>query len=237
MTPDPSPHSRVIVHLMVPVHPIADLDPTQPLRLAVLISGGGTTMANLADLARAAKLNARIDLVLSSRPNVPGLQRAAALGIATAVVPRSDYNSPEAFSRDVFARARESGAQLVVLGGFVSLLVIPSDFAHRVVNIHPALLPAFGGHGMYGRHVHEAVLARGCKVTGCTVHFADSTYDTGPIILQATLDIADDETPDTLARRVQALERQVYPQAIQLIAQGRVTIDASRTRIAPSTPV
>jgi phosphoribosylglycinamide formyltransferase 1 len=216
-----------------PLNPILNRNPSQPLRLAVLISGGGSTMQNIADHIRDGRLHARIDLVLSSRPNVRGLERAAALGVPTAVVARKDHSDTAEFSKLVFARVRDSGAELVALAGFMSLLVIPPDFVHRVINIHPALLPAFGGHGMYGHHVHEAVLARGCKLTGCTVHFADPTYDTGPIILQRACEVRDDDTPDTLAARVQALERQAYPQAIGLIAAGKVTIEGARTHIAP----
>jgi folate-dependent phosphoribosylglycinamide formyltransferase PurN len=113
------------------------------------------------------------------------------------------------------------------------LLEIPDDFETRVLNVHPALIPAFCGKGMYGHHVHAAVLAYGAKITGCTVHFANAKYDEGPIILQAAVPVLDDDTPDTLAERVQAKERELYPQAIQLIAEGRVKVEGRKVRIRP----
>jgi phosphoribosylglycinamide formyltransferase-1 len=204
----------------------------------VLLSGGGSTMQNLADRIRLGELHARIVVVISSNAKAYGLERAAKLKIPNFVVPRKGHDAPAEFSDLVFDLVRDADADLVVLAGWMSLLAIPDDFRGRVVNIHPALLPAFGGEGMYGHHVHEAVLAHGCKITGCTVHFADAAYDTGPIILQRTCEVLEIDTPDTLAARVQMVERLAYPQAIELIAQGRVRLDAShgrRVRIEPST--
>ena len=151
------------------------------------------------------------------------------------LVDRSQYCSPSDFSNVVFEGIRSSGADLVCLAGFLSMLVIPDEFTGRVLNIHPALLPAFGGKGMYGTHVHKAVLASGCKVSGCTVHFADQTYDTGPILLQRTCPVQEDDTPQSLAARVFKQECLAYPEAIGLIADGRVVIEPPRTVIKPST--
>ncbi|MEX0655449.1 MAG: phosphoribosylglycinamide formyltransferase [Phycisphaeraceae bacterium] len=204
-----------------------------PIRLAVLISGGGTTMQNLADLIHAGQLNARITAVISSSDKAAGLQRASALKLPSFVVPRKAYDTAEAFSDDLFRLIRDAHADLVCLAGFLSLITIPDDYTHNVLNIHPALLPAFGGEGMYGRHVHQAVLDTGCKVTGCTVHFADNEYDRGPILIQRTCPVAEDDTPETLAARVADQEKLAYPEAIRLIADGRVTIEGRRTRIAP----
>ncbi|MCI0703467.1 MAG: phosphoribosylglycinamide formyltransferase, partial [Planctomycetia bacterium] len=121
---------------------------------------------------------------------------------------------------------------LVCFAGWLHLLPIAPDFHHKVLNIHPALLPAFGGKGMYGHHVHEAVLNYGAKVSGCTVHFADDTYDTGPILVQRAVPVKEEDTPDTLAARVFAAECEAYPEAIRLIAEGRVTVQGRRVIIS-----
>lgn len=208
-----------------------------PIRLAVLISGRGTTMVNLARRIDAGELDARISVVIASNDTAaaPGLERARDHGLPAFAVPRKGYDSVEAFSEHIFGLVRDAKADLVCMAGFLSLIRIPDDYAHNVINIHPALLPAFGGQGMYGRHVHEAVLDAGCKVTGCTLHFADQEYDRGPILIQRTCCVADDDTPQTLAARVAEQEAEAYPEAIGLIAAGRVTIEGRRTRVAPAT--
>ena len=203
-----------------------------PMRLAVLISGSGTTMQHLAERINAGELDATLSLVIASNERAGGIARAEALGLPAFVVPRKGYDAAADFSDHIFSLVREAGADLVCMAGFLSLLPIPDDYAHNVLNIHPALLPAFGGQGMYGHHVHEAVLTAGCKVTGCTVHFADQQYDRGPILVQRACPVRDDDTADTLAARVQAEERIAYPEAIRLIAQRRVTIEGGRTRVA-----
>ena len=194
------------------------------MRLAVLLSGGGTTLQNLAECITRGELNAQITLVVSSNPEAYGLTRAKNLGLPAAIVSRKAYKTTAEFSDVVFGQIRAARAELVCLAGFLSLLKIPDDFAHRVINIHPALLPNFGGKGMHGHHVHEAVIAAGCKVSGCTVHFADQTYDTGPIILQRECPVLPDDTPETLAKRVFEQECIAYPEAIRMIADGRVKI-------------
>lgn len=216
----------------MPDDTISVSDPSQtPIRLAVLLSGGGTTMVNLADRIAGGTLHAKINVVIASNDKAQGIQRAAELKLPNYVVPRKAYDSTDAFSEQVFGLIRDAGADLVCLAGFLSLLTIPDDFAGKVINIHPALLPAFGGKGMHGRHVHEAVLEHGCKVSGCTVHFADQTYDTGPIIAQRACPVLDDDTPDTLAARVFEQECEAYPEAIGLIASGRLKLDGRRTRL------
>ncbi|MFW6060228.1 MAG: phosphoribosylglycinamide formyltransferase [Phycisphaeraceae bacterium] len=202
-----------------------------PLRLAVLISGAGSTMLNLAERIDAGTLSAEIGVVIASNDRAAGLARAEERGLPAFVVPRKAYDSPEPFSEHIFDLVRDAGADLVCLAGFLSLIRIPDDYLHNVLNIHPALLPAFGGQGMYGRHVHEAVINTGCKVTGCTLHFADNEYDRGPILIQRTCPVHDDDTPESLAVRVAEQEAQAYPEGIQLIADGRVTIEGRRTRI------
>lgn len=207
----------------------------KPLRLAVLISGGGRTLENIVEAIRRDELHATVTTVISSRPGVFGLTRAAKLGIAASVVERKAFNSPSEFSDVIWQRIRQAGADVVCLCGFLSLITIPPDFMGKVINVHPALLPSFGGKGMYGHHVHEAVIAHGCKLSGCTVHFADDSYDTGPILVQRSCEVLEDDTPDTLASRVFEEECIAYPQALKLLAQGRVIIKGSRTRIAPRT--
>jgi len=204
-----------------------------PLRLAVLISGSGRTLQNFIDLIRAGRLPARIVHVISSRDEVLGLQRARDAGIATTVITRKG-KTLEAFSDRITAVLDESQAQLVCMAGFLSLYVIPDKYQGRVMNIHPALLPAFGGKGMYGDKVHQAVLDAGCKISGCTVHFADNQYDHGPIIVQRTVPVLEDDDVHSLADRVFQQELIAYPQAIELFAEGRLRIDGRKVRILPA---
>ena len=203
-----------------------------PLRIAALISGGGRTVENVAQAIAADRLDARVVTVISSRPGAFGLERARKLGLPAHVVERKAYSTTADFSTAIWDLVRHAEADLVCLMGFLSLINIPDDYADSVVNIHPALLPSFGGKGMFGHHVHEAVLAAGCKVTGCTVHFADQTYDTGPIIVQRTCPVLEDDTPDTLADRVFEQECQAYVQALQLIAADRILRRGRRVRIS-----
>jgi formyltetrahydrofolate-dependent phosphoribosylglycinamide formyltransferase len=206
---------------------------TQPLRLAVLLSGSGTTLQNLLDQAAAGRLPARVVQVVSSRADAYGLTRAAAAGVPTAVVERKSCASREDFSQRIFDLCRASGAGLVCMGGFLQLVQIPDDYAGRVMNTHPALIPAFCGKGYHGRAVHEAVLAAGVKLSGCTVHFADNEYDHGPIVLQRAVPVLDDDTPESLAARVFAEECAAYPEAIRLFAAGRLRIEGRRVRVLP----
>ena len=202
-----------------------------PIRLAVLISGGGTTLQNFIDRIADGRMRAEIALVISANPKAFGVERARKAGLQTEVIRREDFDSVENFSAAIFGCCREVEADLVTFGGFLKLLRIPPDFAGRVMNIHPALLPAFGGKGMYGQHVHEAVLESGARVSGCTVHFVDDHFDHGPIILQRTVPVLDDDTPETLAARVFEQECEAYPEAIRLFATGWIVIDGSRARI------
>ena len=201
------------------------------IRIAVLISGGGTTLENLATRVGDGSLQAQIVSVISSNPGAYGLERAKNHGLPASVVDRRAAADVESFSAGVWGVVERSGAELVCLAGFLCLLRIPERWSNRVVNIHPALLPSFGGKGMYGLHVHRAVIEAGCKVSGCTVHYCDSTYDTGPIILQRCCPVLEDDTPEALAERVAKEERIAFPDAINLIAAGRVRVDGRRTRI------
>ena len=198
-----------------------------PARLAVLISGGGTTLKNLIDRIGAGTLPARIERVVCSRPDAAGIAHATAAGIGVHIVDRKAFDDVAGFSRAVFEKIG-AGVDLVCLAGWLSLLEVPAGYAGRVMNIHPALLPSFGGRGMYGRRVHQAVLDSGCTVSGCTVHFVDEGYDTGPIILQRTCPVLDDDTPQTLAHRVFEEEKQAYPAAITLFQQRRLRLEGRR---------
>jgi len=212
---------------------------TRPIKLAILLSGGGTTLKNIVDRISKGSLYAQAVCVIASHESARDKALRKVLDIDVKLLARRDHQTDGEFdvsgySGAVFQMIRESGAELVCLCGFLTQLVIPDDFAGRVINIHPALLPSFGGHGMYGHHVHEAVLAAGCKVSGCTVHYADQTYDTGPIIVQMTCPVEEDDDVDSLAARVFELECHAYPQAIQLIGQGHVQVVDGRTYITPT---
>jgi phosphoribosylglycinamide formyltransferase-1 len=208
----------------------------KPLQLAVLLSGGGTTLQNLIDVIAAGQLNAQIKLVIGSRPELGGLTRAADAKIMNFVVDRRRFEDCARFSKQVFSLCQDAQVDLICLGGWLCLLDVPAEFSAKTMNIHPALLPSFGGKGMYGQHVHEAVLAYGCKVSGCTVHFVDSTYDSGPIILQRTCIVEETDTPQSLAARVFAEEKLAYPEAIRLFQQKRLKIEGRTVRVLPEAP-
>ena len=207
--------------------------PSSPLPVAVLISGGGTTLRNLLRRIDSGTLNVRVCLVVSSAPDAAGLTYAHEANIPTAVICRADHPTTETFSESIFAACRDAKVELVVMGGFLKKVCIPEDFANRVMNIHPSLIPAFCGRGYYGRRVHQAVLDYGAKISGCTVHFVDNEYDHGPIILQRAIDIEPDDTAETLAARVFAIECEVYPEALYLYSAGRIEISGRQVRVRP----
>lgn len=202
----------------------------QPLPVAVLISGGGTTLRNLLQEVGAGTLEIDIRLVISSAADARGLTFAAEAGVPSLVVRQKSCATPEAFRDAIFGPCRNAGVELVVMGGFLKHVLIPPDFQDRVMNIHPALIPSFCGQGFYGHHVHQGVLDYGCKVSGCTVHFVDNDYDHGPIILQRTVPVLDDDTPATLAARVFEQECVAYPEAIRLFAAGQLRVVGRRVR-------
>ena len=202
-----------------------------PIRLAAFISGGGTTVLNFLKEIRDGKLSAEIPLVISSRRDCSGVQRMQEAGLRCEIIRPKDFASVEEFSEKAFALCREVNADLVTLAGFLSLIHVPEDFQNRVMNIHPALIPSFCGHGFYGHHVHEAVVRRGVKVSGCTVHFSDNEYDHGPIILQRTVSVDSTDTADDVAARVFQEECIAYPEAIRLYAEGRLSLESRRVHI------
>jgi len=204
------------------------------LNLAVLLSGSGRTLENFQQAIMAGRLNARVVVVVSSKEDAYGLVRARQHGLAAVAVPRRSYLDPQAFNEAVNAVLAHYPIDLVILAGFLSLYEPPPALLGRVMNMHPALLPAFGGKGFYGNRVHRAVLESGVKLSGCTVHFADACYDHGPIVLQAAVPVEDDDTVTSLAARVFAAECTLYPQAIQLFAENRLRVEGRRVRILPA---
>jgi formyltetrahydrofolate-dependent phosphoribosylglycinamide formyltransferase len=204
----------------------------------VLISGSGRALKNFIDLAVEGQLLIDIRLVISSSATAGGLRFAEQTGIPTRVIRREEFEKGtagnNAFGTAVFDACRAAGVDIVAMAGFLKLAPVPDDFAGRVVNIHPALIPSFCGPGMYGHRVHQAVLDAGVRVTGCTVHFVDNVYDHGPIIWQQPVPVFDDDTDDTLAKRVFEVEKEAYPQVLKLLAAGRIKLDAGRVTILKS---
>jgi phosphoribosylglycinamide formyltransferase-1 len=187
------------------------------MRLAVLLSGSGRTLENLLEWIAAGRLAASVETVVSSRANVRGVRIAERAGVPVTVLPPAG-RPVDAWSDEIFAACRTAGADLIVMAGFLHLIRIPADFTGHVINIHPSLLPAFGGKGFHGMHVHRAVIDRGCTVSGCTVHLVDDEYDHGRILLQKPVPVLPDDTPESLAARVFAAECQALPEAITRIA-------------------
>lgn len=200
------------------------------MSIVVCLSGQGRSLDNLVQSLRPSG-SAVIRGVIASRPDAGGLAVAASHAIEALTVVSRDYATPESLGEAVFGQAERWNADLVVLAGYLSLVSIPARMCNRVINIHPALLPAFGGQGMYGRHVHQAVLDHGCKISGCTVHFASNEYDAGPIILQATCPVKPADHPGKLAARVFGLECKALPKAVELLAAGRVIEWQGRTLV------
>jgi phosphoribosylglycinamide formyltransferase-1 len=203
-----------------------------PIRLAVCVSGQGTTLQNLIERIRAQRLLAEVVQVVASRPRIGAIARAEAAAIPLALASYNSRSRAE-FSASVFDPIRRSESDLVILGGFLSLLQIPADYKGRVINVHPSLIPAFCGKGFYGSKVHEAVLEAGVKLTGCTVHFVDNDYDNGPIIVQRAVPVQHGDTADTLAARVYKEECRALPEAISLYAEGRLLIEGRRVQVKP----
>lgn len=189
------------------------------MNIAVFISGSGTTLRNLIQKREQGKLAANIGLVISSSPTAGGLQYAEQSGIPHLVVDAKQHRTPQAFSQLAFEACRKQQLSWVILGGFLRRLQIPQDYSHRVINIHPSLIPAFCGHGYYGSKVHQAVIDYGCRLSGCTVHLVDDEYDHGPILAQAAVPVLPQDTSADLAARVFAVECELYPQVINRLAQ------------------
>lgn len=199
------------------------------VRIGVLVSGGGTNLQQLIDAQAAGKLGGgEIVTVISSKPGVFALERAKKAGIETVTLSRKEYPDVEAYSQALIAALQEREVELVVLSGFLTITSnsFVQAFPDRIMNVHPALLPAFGGKGYYGLHVHEAVLERGVKLTGATVHFANEVCDGGPIILQKAVEVLEGDTPEILQKRVmEEAEWKLLPRAVELFCQGRLSVE------------
>ncbi len=201
------------------------------LKIAVLLSGSGTTLENFFARIDDGYLDAEVACVISSLTDAYGLERARKRGVPTAVFPRKKYRSLAEYSSAVFGEIDRYDVELIVMAGFMVMIEIPERYIGRVVNVHPSLIPALCGKGMYGHMVHEAAIERGVKLSGCTVHFVDNEYDHGPIILQKAVAVEPEDTADTLADRVQAAEREAYPEAVKLFAEGRLKIEGHVVRV------
>ena len=199
------------------------------LNIAVLVSGGGTNLQALIDSEKRGEIiNGTISLVISSKPDAYALERAKNAGIPSWVLLRKQYAASEDYDRALINLLREYQIDLVVLAGFMTIISdrVIASYRNRIINVHPALLPSFGGKGYYGLHVHEAVLARGVKVTGATVHFVNEVCDGGPIILQKAVDVKEGDTPEVLQRRVmEEAEWILLPQAVSLFCQGKLSVE------------
>ena len=201
------------------------------LRLGVLISGGGTTLQNFLDEIEAGRLDAEVAVVISSSGKAYGLERARKHDVPTEVIRRKGFAGPEEYGVAIAEVLDRYEVELVTMAGFLKLWRIPERYQGRVLNIHPALIPAFCGLDFYGHRVHEAVVETGAKVSGCTVHFADNEYDTGPIIIQRTVPVTYEDGPDEVAERVFEQECIAYPESIRLFAEGRLKIVGRRVEI------
>lgn len=204
-----------------------------PLRIAGLISGGGRTLINILDQIDAGKLNASVQLVIASRGEIEGIKRAKDRGLEVNIIRKRDYDSEELMHDAITDALDEKRIDLVCLCGYLRWFRIDENFRGRVINIHPALLPDFGGQGMHGLSVHRAVLEANRRVSGCSVHFVDEHYDQGPVILQRACPVLENDSEDTLAARVFELECLAYPQAIRLYAAGQLSVEDKRVVISP----
>ena len=204
------------------------------LNIAVLVSGSGTNLQAIIDAVEDGRIDGRIAAVIASRPGVYALERARRAGIPTQVVERRQFDAPGDFDAALLQALRGAHAELVVLAGFLSILgpAVIRAYPDRIVNIHPSLIPAFCGKGYYGLKVHEAVLRRGVKVTGATVHLVNDVPDGGPILLQKAVAVEPGDTPETLQRRVmEEAEWQLLPRAVALLCQGAVTVTDGKAEI------
>lgn len=204
-----------------------------PLRIAALVSGQGrgSNLGALLDACDSGAIPGRVVRVIGARTDAPALERAGKAGIPVSVVSPRKYEADEAGYAEALLRIlKQASPGLICLAGYLRKLPLPvlTAYSGRVMNVHPALLPLFGGKGMYGEHVHRAVLESGMKVTGCTVHFVDEQYDTGPIIVQRTAPVLDEDTPATLAARVLVEEHQAYVHAVRCFAEGRLRVEGRR---------
>jgi len=204
-------------------------------KIAVFVSGGGTNLQALIDAEKAGNLgNGKISLVVSSKPGVYALERAGQNGIASVVLPRKEYDSIAAYSKALADTVEEAGCELIVLAGFLTIFdeQVYERFPNRILNVHPALIPSFCGKGFYGLHVHEAALEKGVKVSGATVHIVTPECDAGPIVLQKAVEVRQDDTPETLQKRImEQAEWKILPEAVRLFCEDRIIVENNKVYI------
>jgi phosphoribosylglycinamide formyltransferase-1 len=201
-------------------------------RIGVLVSGGGSNLQAIIDSIEDGRLEAKIALVISNKPGAFALERAARHGIPSVVIDHREFSTASDYTRAILDSLVQRQVDLVCLAGFLRILdrLLIEAYPNRVLNIHPALLPAFGGKGMYGHHVHEAVIASGAKYSGATVHMVTSETDVGPIIIQEIVKVSDDDTPESLAEKVLKIEHRIYPEAIKLVLEERIVVQGMRVK-------
>ena len=202
-------------------------------RIAVLCSGGGTNLQALIDAVEAGEIDGQIVLVLANASKAFALERARKHGIPAEFVSKKQAGSDEAFNGIILQKLKDAQVDLVVLAGYLPILgrQVVRAYEHRIINIHPALIPAFCGFGMYGNHVHEAVLAYGAKISGATTHFVDEQVDHGGIIMQRSVPVLEGDTPDTLAARVLTVEHQILPESVKLFCAGKLGVDGRQVHV------
>ncbi len=203
------------------------------LKFAVMASGGGTDFQSLIDAVQSGQINAEICCLVAGKPDIYAIERAKAAGIPVEVVQKKSFDTVEAFDEAILAVLKAHAADFVVLAGYLSIIgkKTISAYRNKIINIHPSLIPSFCGMGMYGGKVHEAVIEYGAKFSGATVHFVDEEADTGPIIMQQVVPVMEDDTPEKLAARVLETEHRILPEAVALMADGKLLVEGRRVRI------
>lgn len=203
------------------------------MNIAVFASGRGSNLMAILNAIKEGKLNAKISLVISNNSNAGALEIAKANGIDALHISRKQFSSDEEYVQKILNELKSRNVELIVLAGYMKKIPseIIKEYPNKILNIHPALLPSFGGKGMYGLNVHKAVIESGVKITGVTVHIVDEEYDHGPIVMQRAVEVRDDDTPETLAERVLKVEHEIYPQAIKLFVEGKIKVSGRKVII------
>ena len=201
--------------------------------IAVFVSGSGSNLQNLIDACEGGEINGKICLVISSKADVFALIRAKNCGIETCVFDKKSFKNLPLMYEEIIKLLKNKNIDLICLAGYMTLLTenIISEFRNKIINVHPSLIPSFCGMGYYGLKVHEAVINYGAKVSGATVHFVDEGADTGAIILQESIDVLDDDTPENLQKRVLAIEHKLYKRAVKLFCDDKLKIDKRQVKI------